>query len=60
MAPHKQTEEQTAGALHQIQPGGPMTFSPLLIQADPGNDTDLVVHCNSPGNDDGSAKPTGN
>src|SRR5215510_13721787 len=47
MAPHKQTEEQTAGALNQIQPGGPTTFSPLLIQSDPGNDTDFVGHCAS-------------
>src|SRR5262249_18355243 len=47
MAPHKQTEEQTAGALNQIQPGGPMTFARLLIQTDPGNDTDFVVHCAS-------------
>jgi hypothetical protein len=60
MAPHKQTEEQTAGALHQIQPGGPTTFAPLLIQSDPDNDTDVVVHGNSPGKDDRSAKTSGN
>jgi hypothetical protein len=43
----KQTEEQTAGALHQFQPGGPTTFARLVLQADPGNDTDFVVHYTS-------------
>ena len=47
MAPHKKTEEQTTGALGQIQPGGPVTFPRPLIQSGSGNDIDFTVHCTS-------------
>src|SRR5262245_58858369 len=47
MAPHKKTEEQTAGALSPIQPGGPVTFPRPLIQSGSGDDIDFTVHCTS-------------
>ena len=36
VSPHKQPEEQSTGALDEIQPRGPVTFARPLIQSYPG------------------------